>query len=218
MEGNKDEASRCVGLAKQSMMAGDFAKAQRLLEKAQRMFPLPEIKPLAAACMQKLNPAAAAAAAGSSPGGEGEPAAAAANSSSNNCSSNNCSSSSSSSSNPKGPRQRRPSHAQGGPRPAAGAAGTAAAAAAAAAAPPAHTPEQARLCEVVLKESCFYKVLGVPNDASEEAIKKAYRRLALMLHPDKNKAPKAEDAFKKSVRDFSRAAPGRGRGSQQYQE
>ncbi|MES2153568.1 MAG: molecular chaperone DnaJ [bacterium] len=42
----------------------------------------------------------------------------------------------------------------------------------------------------------YYDVLGVGRDADADAIKKAYRKLAIQLHPDRNKAADAEDKFK----------------------
>ena len=49
----------------------------------------------------------------------------------------------------------------------------------------------------------YYEVLGVARDADAEAIKKAYRKLAISLHPDRNKAPDAEEKFKEVSEAFA---------------
>ncbi len=42
----------------------------------------------------------------------------------------------------------------------------------------------------------YYDLLGIPREASEAEIKKAYRKLAMEYHPDRNRAADAEERFK----------------------
>ncbi|KAG5458511.1 MAG: hypothetical protein BJ554DRAFT_1245 [Olpidium bornovanus] len=49
----------------------------------------------------------------------------------------------------------------------------------------------------------YYAILGVARDADEEAVKKAYRKMALKWHPDRNKDK--EEAAKKKFQEVSEA-------------
>jgi molecular chaperone DnaJ len=48
----------------------------------------------------------------------------------------------------------------------------------------------------------YYELLGVPRDADEAAIKKAFRGLARTLHPDVSDAPDAQDRFREVVEAY----------------
>jgi len=88
-------------------------------------------------------------------------------------------------------------HAGGDARPRARAAPAGKPAAPATAEATNYTPDQVQQVRRILRVKDYYDILEVPRDAGEDSIKKAYKKLALKLHPDKNKAPGAEEAFKK---------------------
>ncbi|KAN0121264.1 hypothetical protein V8E52_003852 [Russula decolorans] len=58
--------------------------------------------------------------------------------------------------------------------------------------------KRVRLCKVTE----YYEILEVKKDCDEADVKKAYRKLALALHPDKNGAPGADEAFKMVSKAF----------------
>ncbi|XP_055970099.1 dnaJ homolog subfamily B member 14 [Sorex fumeus] len=151
MEGNRDEAERCVRIARQALDAGDRERAQRFLLKAQKLYPLPAARALLDIIMKNGSTA------GSGPhcrrpAGSGDP------------------------SRPRGAEDSGPSGAEGGKG---------------------YTKDQVDGVLSINKCRNYYEVLGVTKDAGEEDLKRAYRKLALKFHPDKNHAPGATDAFKK---------------------
>ncbi|KAM3606215.1 uncharacterized protein V6R79_012864 [Siganus canaliculatus] len=88
--------------------------------------------------------------------------------------------------NGDGPTMRHRGHAEEADGPAQGATESA----------KSFTAEQLEAVRKIKSCKDYYQILGVEKTASEEDLKKAYRKLALKFHPDKNHAPGATEAFK----------------------
>mmetsp|Transcript_142920 Transcript_142920/g.398227 ORF Transcript_142920/g.398227 Transcript_142920/m.398227 type:complete len:396 (-) Transcript_142920:247-1434(-) len=171
-DANKDEADKCKQIARTALSTGDNDKAVRFLQKAKRMCP-----------------------------GDTSIDALLAQASSGNTTGSSSSTAAGDSSNAgptDGPRYRGAQGTSG----ATSAAGTAGASRGAGSTRmskdgSSYTSEQMQMVQRILRTKDYYDILEVPREANEEAVKKAYKKLALKLHPDKNKAPGAEEAFKK---------------------
>lgn len=58
------------------------------------------------------------------------------------------------------------------------------------------TKAQIQIANSILEKSDLYDRLGVSRDADENTIRKAFRKLSVKVHPDRNPAPRANEAFK----------------------
>ncbi|KIM26207.1 hypothetical protein M408DRAFT_197372 [Serendipita vermifera MAFF 305830] len=67
-----------------------------------------------------------------------------------------------------------------------------------------YTPEQLAVVKRIrkCKVTQYYEIMSLEKDCEEADVKKAYRKLALQLHPDKNGAPGADEAFKMVSKAF----------------
>ncbi|XP_052206458.1 chaperone protein dnaJ 49 [Diospyros lotus] len=65
-----------------------------------------------------------------------------------------------------------------------------------------YSEEQVQLIKKIQRCRDYYEILGLEKSCSMEDMRRAYRKMSLKVHPDKNKTPGSEDAFKKVSKAF----------------
>lgn len=161
MDGNKDEALKCIQISKSAIKSGDKNRALKFLNKARRLDPSIEIDDL----LSNLSASETEAKSDDVPNDVNT-------------------------SNPTQSVPRRRTSASG---PSSSSTSSTSAT---------YTEEQVTVVREIKRKKDYYEVLGLEKNCSAEDIRKAYRKLSLKVHPDKNQAPGAEEAFKKVSKAF----------------
>jgi DnaJ family protein B protein 12 len=175
MEGNKDDAAKCLRIGKGALDAGDRARAIKFLTKAKRLDPSLPIDDLLTSLLSPEDDSPASSSSSQPPPPPPETAAAGA----------------SEAAEADGLRERKHKGKKRGEEEEATPAARE------------YTAEQLEVVRQVKKHTRdYYQILGLEKDCSVEDVRKAYRKLSLKVHPDKNKAPGAEDAFKAVSKAF----------------
>ncbi|KAF9354732.1 hypothetical protein BGX26_007409 [Mortierella sp. AD094] len=168
MEVNKDEAQRCLDIAHRHLNSGNYASARKFGLKSISLFPTSDAK----AFVKKVDKEEAAAT---------DTTSSSSNSTRTGAGTAYSASTGTSSARPNTTTPLRSRSAPVDHKPV----------------EREYTSEQAASVKAIRSSGGdFYKVLGVKKDATDSEIKKAYRKVALQMHPDKNGAPGADEAFK----------------------
>ncbi|KAJ8753110.1 hypothetical protein K2173_017654 [Erythroxylum novogranatense] len=172
MDGNKDDALKCFKIGKDALDSGDRARALKFITKARRLDPALPVGDLLSQLEQDS----------SSP--DQNPADSNATTATANDGANDQSSK----------VRRRVSATGSSPCTAGGGAASSSAAT--------YTEEQLTIVRQINKKKDYYEILGLEKTCSVDDVRKAYRKLSLKVHPDKNNSPGAEEAFKAVSKAF----------------
>eukprot|EP00977_Amphora_coffeiformis_P018143 scaffold6216_cov149-Amphora_coffeaeformis.AAC.10 len=169
---NKPEAERCRDMGATALRQGNVSRATKLLQKSLQLYPLPGVEALLQQAQQRETSTS-----GNNNNNDNNNAAGAANAGGG---ANTTTTTTSTTASAPAPAQRSASMGADGR---------------------AYTEEQVKIVQRVLQakqggRGAHYRVLNLQSNANEAEIKKAYRKLSLKVHPDKNSAPHADEAFK----------------------
>ncbi|XP_024959270.1 chaperone protein dnaJ 49-like [Cynara cardunculus var. scolymus] len=162
MDGNKDEALKCLKIGKDALGLGDRARALKFISKAQRLDPSLPVDDLLSTL--EGNPTNESSKSPESGAGDGDSS---------------------------GVRRRVPTTGSSSGLGLGSGSGLGSC-----------TAEQITIVREIRRKKDYYDILGLEKSCSVEDARKAYRKLSLKVHPDKNKAPGSEEAFKKVSKAF----------------
>ncbi|KAK9268501.1 hypothetical protein L1049_000253 [Liquidambar formosana] len=167
MDGNKDEALKCLKIGKDAFGSGDRTRALKFIAKARRLDPNLPVDDL----LSEI---------------QGESGDQSAPPTADQSSASSSASASSKPSDQPSLRQRVPANGSSSAQPSS----------------VSYTEEQITIVRQIKKKKDYYEILGLEKTCTVEDVRKAYRKLSLKVHPDKNKAPGAEEAFKAVSKAF----------------
>jgi len=181
MESNKDEALRCLNISQKQRTAGNLVAARKFVQKSLALFSTPEAVKLLEAIDSEASSSTSAGSSSSSSFGFAPSEA-----SSFTSATESHPSTSGIKHRHAPPADKNPSQSNGTKE------------------KREYTPENLAVVKRVraCKATEYYEILAVKKDCEEADVKKAYRKLALALHPDKNGAPGADEAFKMVSKAF----------------
>jgi len=182
MEVNKEQAEKCKTIGATALKQAQYDRAVKFFKKSLHLYPLPGVEALLSTAERMAKGESSSSSSG---------AAGSTSSSSNHTNGASSSSGTSSSFNGGASASSAPSSASAAPAPTS----------APASGGRTSTPAMEETVERILKakeggRGAHYRVLGISQNATESEIKKAYRKTAIKVHPDKNSAPNADEAFK----------------------